>query len=241
MGDQKKKIRRIVEEQDTAWGRWFDYFIQFLIVLSLIAFPFQTVDGLDPIWKGRLQIFEDIVIMIFVIEFLLRFWVATSWKTFWSTPWPYIDLLAVAPTLLSRFVFGGSLDLRWLRIFRIFKLMRYFESARDRFILAFQDIWKELVVFLLFAVGLIYIAAVLLYIVEKGQPNGHFNSVFDGLWWAGVTLTTVGYGDMVPVTAVGKALTFFILIIGLGIIAVPSGLLASGLTKAHQKIDTNSD
>jgi voltage-gated potassium channel len=240
MDKTKEKLRRIVEGQDTRAGRWFDYGIQALILLSLITFPFQTVKDLPDFWRGTLRVSENIVVSIFIIEFLLRWWVAKSEREFWQGAWPYIDLAAILPTIASWF-FPVAWDLRWLRIFRIFKLLRYFKTARDRFMLAFKEIWKELTVFLLFALGLIYVAAVLLYIVEKDAPKSGFNSVFDGLWWAVVTLTTVGYGDMVPQTILGKVLTFLILLVGLSIIAVPSGLLASGLTKAHREISADGN
>jgi voltage-gated potassium channel len=234
-------LRQTVEEQDTWEGRAFDIFIQILIVLSLISFSFQTLPNLSESWERRLWLFEIFTVGIFTIEFALRWLVSTDKKKYWKSGWTYIDLLAIAPFYISLALssYGIRMDGRWLRVFRLLRVFRTFKllrfgSAVDRLTTAFHLIWKELVLFLSVALILIYVAGVLIYYVENLAGSKDFQSVFDGLWWAVVTLTTVGYGDIVPVTPLGRLLTFFILLIGLGIIAVPSGLLAAALSQAHR-------
>ena len=144
-----------------------------------------------------------------------------------------IDLLAILPYYLS---FGFDLRsarvLRFLRLFRLMRLVRY-SKAINRFSVAFKMIKEELVMFSVVSVILFYISAVGIYYFENAVQPETFSSIFSSLWWSVVTLTTVGYGDAVPITIGGRIFTFIILMIGLGIIAIPSGMISSALTEAR--------
>ena len=181
--------------------------------------------------RAVLRVFEIVSIAIFTLEYLLRLVVSDSKLKFIFSFYGLIDLLAILPFYLSTGIDLRSIRVfRLLRLFRIFKALRYSNAIR-RFRLAFGAIKEELVVFIV-ATGLVlYVSAVGIYYFENEVQPEQFSSVFDCLWWAVATLTTVGYGDVFPITVGGKIFTFVMLIMGLGIVAVPTGLIASSLTK----------
>jgi len=153
-----------------------------------------------------------------------------------------IDLLAIIPFYVGLLYTGVQVDLRLLRILRLFrifralKLLRYSKAIRH-FRDALHEVREELILYLMATAFLMYLASAGIYYFEKDIPNSNFPSIFHALWWAVVTLTTVGYGDVYPQTTGGKIFTGFILMIGLAVIAIPSGLIASGLTKVREKQD----
>ena len=143
-----------------------------------------------------------------------------------------IDLLAILPFYLSLGLGLTSLRaLRFLRLFRILKLARY-NRAMKHFTRAISSAKEEIMLFLFITLMLIYFAAVGIYYFEHEAQPEHFSSVFDSLWWAIITLTTVGYGDVYPITIGGRVFTFFILLIGLGIVAIPTGIISSALSRS---------
>ena len=171
-------------------------------------------------------------VAIFSVEYLLRIWLSNKKLAYIFSFFGIIDLVAILPFYLSAGIDLRSIRvLRLMRVFRILKLAHY-SDAITTFQNAFNHIRRELAVFGAFSLLILYIASVGIYIFEhEAQPEA-FGSIFDCLWWSIVTLTTVGYGDSFPVTVGGKVFTSFIVIIGLGIIAVPTGLFASALSKA---------
>lgn len=227
-------LKDIVERSDSPSGRTFDLLIQFLIVLSLIAFSVETLPGLDRTWIRFLRYFEIATVSVFTGEYVIRLLVADRKIAFVTSFFGVIDLLAILPFFLS---FGIDLRsiraFRLLRLFRMFKLVRY-SKAIQRFHRAFLIAREELVLFLFVTVILLYLAAVGIYHFEHGAQPEVFASVFHSLWWAVVTLTTVGYGDVYPITVGGRIFTFLILLVGLGVVSVPAGLVASALSEARE-------
>ena len=227
-------LKQIVEETDTRMGKVFDLTIQILIVVSAVSFAIETLPGLSSTTIRLLAISEAVIIGVFTAEYLLRFYFSQKKLSFVFSFYGLIDLAAVLPFYLAL-----GLDLRSLRIFRLarlailLKIFRFSKAAR-RFQLAFKLVKEELLVFGLFSLALIYLSAVGIYHFEHAAQPEVFVSVFDGIWWATVTLTTVGYGDVVPITTGGKVFTFFVFIVGLSMIAVPSGLVASALSKVRE-------
>jgi voltage-gated potassium channel len=172
---------------------------------------------------------------VFTLEYLLRIYVADSKPRFIFSFFGIIDLLAIIPFYLSFGIDLRSLRaLRFLRLFRILKLVRY-NKAMNHFTSAIKSAKEEILLFVFITLILIYFSAVGIYYFENEAQPEHFTSIFDSLWWAIITLTTVGYGDVYPITVGGKVFTFFILMIGLGIVAIPTGIISSALTKS---IDT---
>jgi len=223
-----EKLRRVVEETDTAAGKIFDLFFQFLILFSIISFSLETLPELDE-YYALFDFFELAIVALFTVEYCLRILVARKKLSFVFSFYGAIDFLAILPYYLS---FGG-LDLRSLRIFRLLRLLKFgrYIKALERLKNAFAGIKNELAVYFLITVFLLYLASVGIYYFEKDAQPEQFRSIFHSMWWALATLTTVGYGDIYPITTGGKIFTFFILLLGLGLVAVPSGLIASALTK----------
>ena len=230
----KKKVNQIIKNQQTKIGLYIDYLIQFLILLSIISFTVETLPGLDQKTIVLLNTFELISVIVFSLEYLIRIYTSDKKLKFIFSFYGIIDLLAILPFYLS---FGFDLRsariLRFLRLFRIIKLVRY-NKAISRFSVAFRMIKEELTMFSVVSLILIYISAVGIYYFENAVQPEAFSSIFSSLWWSVVTLTTVGYGDAVPITIGGRIFTFIILIIGLGIIAIPSGMISSALTEARE-------
>ncbi len=225
------RLKQIIENNDTARGKIFDIVIQFLIILSLISFSIETLPDLDQKIRLILKYFEIATVLLFTLEYLLRLIVSDRKLQFIFSFYGVIDLLAILPFYITR-----SVDLRSIRILRLFRLIRTlkllrFNEAVQRFRKAFEIVKEELILFLFATALLLFVTAVGIYYFENPAQPEHFKSVFHSMWWAIITLTTVGYGDFYPVTTGGKIFTSLILIIGLGIIAVPTGLIASALTQ----------
>ncbi|TWT88734.1 Cyclic nucleotide-gated potassium channel [Pseudobythopirellula maris] len=230
----KESLRVIVERSDTAAGRAFDLAVQSVILVSLVAYSLETLPGLSPWARQTLGAIETATTMLFVAEYGLRLAVAQRPLAYAGSFFGVIDLLAFLPSLLSLGFDARALRaLRLLRLFRLLKLARYNAAVR-RLHLALRIAWEELVLFFCGATILLYLAAVGIHHFEhEAQPEA-FASVFHALWWAVATLTTVGYGDVVPVTSGGRAFTFLVLVGGLGVVATPAGLVASALSKARE-------
>ena len=228
-------LKRMVEQSDTRAGRWFDAVVFALIVVSLITFSIETLPNLPPPAAAMLYWIEFATVLLFTGEYLLRLAVADSRWRFVRSFFGVLDLVAILPFYLAAGVdLRAVRTFRLLRLLRILKLTRYSDAVR-RLRRAVGIVREELVLFLNVALILIFLSAVGIYSFEHDRQPEHFASVFHSLWWAVVTLTTVGYGDMFPITTGGRVFTFFVLFLGLGIVAVPTGLFASALAKAREE------
>ena len=229
----RQQAKKIVEGTDTRLARIFDWLVQGLIVVSLAAFAVETLPDLSEATRAYLRLSEIATVFLFTVEYLLRIWVAERPTRFVFSFFGVIDLVAILP-----FYIATGLDLRsvravrLMRLFRLLKLARYSAAIR-RFRIAFRLAREELVLFLCGSGILLYLSAFGIYYFEHDVQPEVFASVFDALWWAVATLTTVGYGDVYPVTAGGKLFTAGVLFVGLGIVAVPAGLVAASLSQAR--------
>jgi voltage-gated potassium channel len=224
-------IRSVVDCYQSGHGRAFALTIQFLIILSIISFSISTLPDLSDKTRHYLNCVEVFTVIVFTVEYILRVFAAEKRLEFIFSFYGLVDLIAIVPFYLTT-----SLDLRSIRVFRllrlvrIFKLLRY-STAMRRFARAFMSIRDELLVFTVVSMLLVYISSVGIYYFENEAQPDKFASVFHSIWWSVATLTTVGYGDVYPITVGGKIFTFFMLMIALGVVAVPTGLLASALTR----------
>ena len=219
------------------FGR-FDYLIQALIILSLISFALETLPDLSPQHKDWLRAFEVSTVIIFTIEYLLRFWLSRPRGSYAFSFFGIVDLVAILPFYISSGIDLSSIRaFRLLRLFRLLKLARY-SSAMQRYHRAFMIVREELILFGFTAMIMFYLASVGIYYFEHQAQPETFASVFHSFWWAVATLTTVGYGDIYPITVGGKVFTFIVLMIGLGFVAVPTGLFASALSTAREELKT---
>jgi voltage-gated potassium channel len=225
-------LKRIVEETATPAGRIFDSVVVLLIFASIATFSFETLPNLSPAVVSALDLAEVVLVVLFTVEYGLRVALADDRWRFVRSFSGLIDLVAILPFYVS---LGIDLrSVRALRLLRILKLARY-SSAIGRFQRAVALAREELLVFLGIAAMLICLSAVGIYYFEHEAQPDLFASVFHSLWGAVVTLTTVGYGDAFPVTLGGRMFTFAVLMAGLGIVAVPTGLLASALSRVREE------
>ena len=230
----KKQIKILIDDNTTLLGRSFDFFIQFLIVLSVITFSIETIPNLESQTRELLHSIEIFCVTIFTLEYIGRIYIADKKFRFIFSFYGLIDLLAILPFYLS---FGLDFrTIRLLRIFRLFRLLKLvrYNKAMRHFLRAMIIAREQIVLFMVITLILIYFAAVGIYYFENEAQPEHFSSIFESLWWSIVTLTTVGYGDVYPITVGGRVFTFFILLIGLGIVAIPTGIISSSLTKVFE-------
>ncbi len=205
--------------------------IQVLIVISLITFSLETLPDLSQQSQRLLHAVEVLTVIIFTVEYAIRILVADNRVGFATSFFGIIDLLSILPFYIATGIDLRSL--RALRLFRLLKLVRYSKAIR-RFHLAFLIAKEELILFVSVTVILLYLSSVGIYYFENEAQPQLFQSVFHSLWWSVCTLTTVGDGDVYPITGGGRLFTFFVLLVGLGIVSVPAGLVASALSRARQ-------
>lgn len=226
-------LKRIIEKSDTPYGKAFDLTMQTLIVLSIISFSIETLPNLSETTRHYLHLFEAITVSIFTVEYISRLIVASNKRGFVFSFFGIVDILSILPFYLST-----GLDLRAVRMLRLFRLVRIlklvrYSAALNRFKAAFTIAKEELTLFLFATMVMFYLSGVGIYYFENSVQPEAFSSIFHSLWWSVITLTTVGYGDIYPITVGGKIFTFFILILGLGIVSIPAGLIASALSTAR--------
>lgn len=238
----KARIRRVVDNTDTRAGRVFDWVIMTLIVYSIMTLTVETLPGLSPRAERLLWISEVIVTVVFTLEYALRLYVAHPKRDYVLSFGGIIDLLAILPFYITVGLGMAGVDLRAVRAFRLLRLLRLFKLARysralGRLLRAFQIAREEMILYLFVTVILLYVAAVGIYYFEYPAQPEAFSSIGHSLWWAVVTLTTVGYGDVYPVTLGGRIFTFFILMIGLGVVAIPAGIIASAMSQVRREVE----
>ncbi len=216
--------------------------IYILIIVSIINLMLYSVDPIREKYGYALDLVRNIVMPIFVLEYILRMYASGSLDKYKGvmgklkyavTPYALIDLLSVLPYLLVNTGFNSSFirSLRLLRIFRLFRVRKYaiFVQLMKKIL---SNIKEELIVLLFYTVVMIIILSFIIFEVEHEAQPEIFTNVFQTMWWAVATLTTVGYGDMYPITTAGKIITTVIAIIGIGFIAIPGGLFASEFISA---------
>lgn len=222
------------ENGQVHFGRRLDLLLQVLIIANLLALALETVPTLTEHQLHWLNVVEVVSIAIFTVEYLARCLLCRPMWRYALSFYGIIDLLSILPFFLCAGLdLRSARALRLMRLFRLFKLTRYSKAAR-RYRHAFAIAKEELVLFGCAALIVLYLAAVGIHYFESEAQPDKFASIPDSLWWAIVTLTTVGYGDVYPITLGGRLFTSMVLIMGLGFVAVPTGLLAGALAKARE-------
>ena len=219
-----------------------DLFLSILIVVNLIAVCLETIDSLFLEYKTIFVAVELVSVSIFSIEYVLRIWSRPSapdeyGKTATSKRLGYIfsftgiiDLLAILPSILPLLL--GGVDLRWLRILRLMRLLKFshYSSALEDLFSAVQHERRSFAATLYLLILAILISSSLIYLFEQNVQPEHFGSIPDAMWWTVVTLTTVGYGDIVPMTVAGKLVATLTALMGVCVVALLTGIVATGFT-----------
>ena len=236
----KEKLYEIVFEADTPSGKLFDLVLLFVILVSVILVMLESTPSVANNYLKILKTSEWIITAIFTLEYTLRILIVKKPLHYIFSFYGIIDFLAVIPTYLSLVIVGShSLAVirvqRLLRVFRILKLTRYTSAGRT----LGRALWasrEKISVFIFFVIILVVIIGTIMYLVE-GESHG-FTSIPRSIYWAVVTLTTVGYGDISPETSLGQFLASIVMILGYAIIAVPTGIVTSELMKPSAKQNT---
>jgi voltage-gated potassium channel len=239
----RQDLHTIVFEADTAAGKAFDIIVLTNIILSVVVVLLGSTTSIHQKYGNTFLALEWFFTLLFTVEYILRLISVRRMMGYVFSFYGLVDLLSILPTYLSIFIPGGQYLivirlLRLLRIFRILKLAEFLSEA--------NELWKAMVssrrkisVFLLAVVILVFIIGSLMYVIE-GEANG-FTSIPTSIYWAIVTLTTVGYGDLAPKTALGKMLASLVMLLGYGILAVPTGIVTAELTRGSKmKISTQA-
>jgi len=226
----KNKLHEILYEADTRAGKIFNIVLFIVIIASIILVMLESIQEIDKKYHDFLNISEWIITVLFTIEYIARIVSVKKPSKYIFSFFGIIDLLSTIPKYLSFFLVGShSLvalrALRLMRIFRILKLARFIGESTN-LIRAFKLSRAKISVFILFVFILCIILGTVMYLVESGQDSG-FTSIPRSVYWAIVTLTTVGYGDIAPITALGQLISSFIMLMGYAIIAVPTGIVSA--------------
>ncbi|MBP8793136.1 MAG: ion transporter [Lutibacter sp.] len=229
----KNQLHKIIYEADTPAGKWFDLMLIITIIISIILVMLESVHSFDAKYHRFLNYSEWVITILFTIEYILRVITIKKPTSYIFSFYGVIDLLATIPKYISLIFVGTHAlvalrALRLLRIFRVLKLARYLGASKT-LSTALKASRTKIAVFLLTVLILTIILGTIMYLVE-GPING-FTSIPYSMYWAIVTLTTVGYGDISPHTPLGQFISSIVMILGYGIIAVPTGIVTSEMTK----------
>lgn len=253
----KKRVFEIIskaENGDRA-SKIFDWSIMILIALSIISIILESFESIYDRFHPLFQVFEVVTVIVFSIEYLLRIW--TAELLFPESKHPrlkyifsfmaIIDLLAILPFYLP-FISADLRFLRMMRLFRLFRLLRVFKLGRyfdalQVIVKVIKTSWPQLIMSIVICFFVMLFSAIVMYTVENPVQPEQFPNVISALWWAVCTLTTVGYGDVYPLTAIGKFFASVISLVGIGIIAIPTGIIAAGFNQviSREKDELNSN
>ncbi|HAQ38550.1 MAG TPA: ion transporter [Saprospirales bacterium] len=236
----RKKLFSIIFESDTRDGRLFDQAVLILILISILTVIAETTSLYDAKYHHVFIVIEWFISILFTIEYLLRIWVSSKPRKYIFSFYGIIDLLAILPLYISLIFFQAKsmTVIRALRLLRVFRILKLGHFTRQSMVIArsIRQSMPKITVFFYFVVILVVVFGSIMYLVEGGVNEG-FSSIPQSIYWAVVTLTTVGYGDVSPITPLGKFLSSLLMIAGYAIIAVPTGIITAemGRTKAHDK------
>ena len=235
----KNRLEIIIFGTDTKAGKLFDVALLFLILTSVFLVIMESIPGENMFSFLSTTRVELIYTTIFALEYLLRIWISSDKKKYIFSFWGIIDFVAVLPSILLVFLSTGHYfavirGLRLLRVFRILKLTRYM-SESIILIESLKNSFKKIIVFLMFVLMVSIIMGTVMYVIEGGyNAESSFRSIPDSIYWAIVTITTVGYGDIIPQTVIGKFISSLLMLVGYGVIAIPTGIVTAEVVKSDK-------
>lgn len=237
----KRKLYTIIFESDTPAGKLFDVCLIWFILFSIIVVMLESIQSLSYKYGTLFKVSEYIITAAFTVEYIARIYCSPKPKKYIFSFFGIIDLLSTLPVYLG-FIFTGArylLVIRAFRIIRIFRIYRLFGFLNEGQILlqSLKESFRKIIVFFLFVVILVISIGTIMYMVESRQPGTQFSNIPNSIYWAVVTMTTVGYGDITPVTAFGRFLSAIVMLIGYTIIAVPTGIVSASMIRQYHKRD----
>ena len=228
---EKEELYKILFEADTPKGRKFDIVLMVMISLSIVISFIETIPSLAHTFQFALEILEYIVTFFFTVEYIARIYCSPRPKDYILSFFGIIDLMATLPPYLSYFFPNARymLILRTFRFIRIFRIFKLFSLINEGYVLMYslKKSLNKISVYFMFVLILVTCLGTLMYMVESGHPDTRFTDLGTSVYWAIVTMTTVGYGDITPVTPIGRLLSAFVMLLGYTIIAVPTGIVTA--------------
>lgn len=237
--DLKRKLYVIIFESDTPKGKLFDTCLIGFIIASVVVVILESIQSFSYHYTLILRILEYVFTAFFTFEYLVRIYCSPWPKKYIFSFFGIVDLLATLPVYLS-FFFAGTRYLivirafRLIRVFRVFKLFNFLKEGN----LLLKSLWisaPKIFVFFFFVLILVTSIGTIMYMTEGNQPGTQFNNIPNSIYWAIVTMTTVGYGDITPVTPAGRFLSAIVMLIGYAIIAVPTGIVSATMVGEQRK------
>ncbi|MGN0032883.1 MAG: ion transporter [Candidatus Limimorpha sp.] len=234
----KDKLYTIIFESDTKLGKTFDVVLIFMIITSVLVLVIDSKN--IPHWLNVMfGVLEYTFTGFFTIEYILRIYCSPQPKKYALSFFGIIDFLSTFPIYFS-FIFKGArffLALRIFRVIRIFRVFKLFNFLNEghNLLLALKDSMRKIIVFFLFIVVVVISIGTLMYIIENNHPESQFVDIPTSIYWAIVTMTTVGYGDITPITQIGRFLSAIVMLIGYTTIAVPTGIVSVSMAKTYNK------
>lgn len=235
----KHKIYVIIFESDTPAGKLFDVALIGFIVLSILVVIAESIQSWDAVIGPHLRFSEYIFTFFFTVEYVLRLYCSPNPRKYALSFFGIVDLLATLPLYIGWF-FGTARYLlvirtfRLIRVFRVFKLFNFLDEG-NLLLRSLTYSFRKIVVFFLFVLILVISIGTLMYMIEGQQPDTAFNNIPNSIYWAIVTMTTVGYGDITPETPLGRFLSAVVMLIGYTIIAVPTGIVSASMMQQHRR------
>ena len=238
----QRKLHEVIFEADTPAGKWFDIILLIAILISVLTVMLESVDSIALKYGTLLRVIEWVITIFFTIEYIARLVSVGKPLKYAYSFYGIIDLVSILPSYLGIFISGTHTlavirSIRLLRVFRILKLARYIKEA-NFLIQALKASRAKIIVFLFAVLSLTFILGTIMYLIES--PEAGFTSIPRSVYWAIVTLTTVGFGDITPQTVLGQSLASIIMIIGYAIIAVPTGIIGNEIIKSKNRTNTQS-
>ena len=241
----RERMHEIIFEADTKAGKWFDILLMIMIVLSVVMVMLESIESFRLRHEETLFVIEWIFTIFFTVEYMLRLYCVHSPMKYATSFFGIVDLLAIIPTYLALVVPNTHFlivvrALRLMRVFRIFKLANFLKESKY-IVDSLKASRQKIGVFLTFIFLLTIIIGSIMYLVEGGT-NDAFSSIPRSIYWAIVTLTTVGYGDITPSTSIGQFFAAAVMILGYAVIAVPTGIVSAEMVKENenQTVDLNT-
>ncbi|MEN0110490.1 MAG: ion transporter [Planctomycetota bacterium] len=221
---------RVIFEAETPAGQWFDVALLATILVSIAAVMLESVESIQPRWGAALAAVEWVITLLFSLEYLARLACVARPSRYAMSFFGLVDLVSILPSYLALFFTGTHAlatvrTLRLLRVFRVLKMARHLKEATT-LLAALRQTWPKITVFLTVIFCSIVILGTVMYLIE-GRAESGFDDIPTSVYWAIVTMTTVGYGDIAPATALGKFFAALIMLFGYAIIIVPTGIFSA--------------
>ncbi len=235
----KAQVRNIIFDADTPLGRLFDVVLISFIILSVVIVIFETAHWL-PLWlKPFMHALEWLFTAFFTMEYLLRLYCTSNPKEYAFSFFGVVDFLSTFPAYLAVFFpsMHGLLVMRMFRLMRVFRIFKLFDYMNEGhyLLVSLKEGMHKIIVFFLFVVVLVVSIGTIMFMVENGHNGDNFSSIPNSIYWATVTMTTVGYGDIAPVTTMGRFLAGVVMLIGYTVLAVPTGIFTVSMVNTDKK------